>query len=130
MKGRVGLGLVAIALVGCKTSPSIVGHWTGTSKGVPATMDYKPDGTFRVSLEMRGNTIVFTGDYKVAGDTMTETFRELELPGKPPAIVATVKKTMANEFDKPQVSKLTWASADSVTMSDKDGPIALTRAKP
>ena len=126
---KAALGLIALVLVGCKASPSIVGRWTGTTKGVPATMEYKADGTFRDSLEIRGNTIVFVGDYKIMGDTMTETFRELELPGKPPAIVAGVKKSMAGEFDKPQVSKLTWASADSVTMSDKDGPITLTRAK-
>lgn len=128
--------LLPIALLGagCKSGPSLVGKWTGTMKGQTGTFDFTTDNKMSFGIKQGPADVTITGDYKVEGDTVTITMKDIDLKGLPPATADMVKKMakqqMSGVLNKPEKNKIAFTSDDQVTLSGSKGEaITLSRVK-
>lgn len=108
--------LLSIILVGagCKSGPSLVGKWTGAA-GRAGNIDYdfKEDKTF--AMTVLGATV--KGDYKLDGETLTITAKDLDIPGLDPKMAAQLKNNPQSGINKPQTLKLKFVSNDEVSLT-------------
>lgn len=122
--------LIASVSLGC-AKPTVVGKWQGTvpipgqGTAVPATVDYKADGTMEQVMTTPVGPITVTGTYKVDGDTLTTTGKDIKLNGNalPPMLAARVP---ASAMTNSATFKL---DGDNLNMSSGGKDIAFTRVK-
>jgi hypothetical protein len=99
----------ALICLGCGTrggSHNIVGNWDIKGGPGPATMAFKADGNFATEATMPGRHSTLTGQYTIAGDTVT---------------LRTMQQRTAT---------LRWTSSDEVIMTGDDGKaMTLVRKK-
>lgn len=115
--------LVGVALVGagCKKSSPIVGKWNATQQGGTLDFEFKPDDTFTIAIKAGIINMTAKGDYKLNGDTLTLTMKDLDMPGLSPDMIAKAKSMPGSNFGKPQDLKVQFPSADELTLSGGSG---------
>ena len=124
--------LLLLACAGCKRGPSVVGKWGATASGGTLEVEFKEDGNFAWSTTIRGKTIAVRGDYKLDGDTLSLTRKEIDAPGMRPEDVARAKATPA--FSEPLRVKVVAVSADEISLAGlpkavSPGAVTLKRLK-
>ena len=124
--------LLLLACAGCKRGPSVVGKWEANTSGGTLAVEFKEDGGFAWSTTIRGKTIAVTGDYKLDGDSLVLTRKEIDAPGMRPEDVTRAKATPT--FGEPLTMKVVAVSADEISLaglpkSMSKGAVTLKRAK-
>lgn len=116
------LAILSAALlgVGCKKGPELAGKWNATAGGQTIEVEFKPDNTFT----MGSGPMKAKGDYKLAGEKLTLTTKDVEIPGLPPALVAKAKQMP--DFGKPKDTTIKFVNDDEVSISG----LAATGAAP
>lgn len=136
--------VVSVALVGCKSGPSLVGSWTGTgtSKALPPGASIKfdftgSDITLNVKLNMMGKdmTMMTKGTYTLVEGKFTPKFSDSKLTVNDPAIQKQIdamnqqnKATQLDGMNKGLTGTVVFKDADHATIKLDKESIELTRA--
>lgn len=109
--------LVALALLGagCKKASPIVGKWNATESAGTVEMEFKPDNTFTLSSKAAQFGVTAKGDYKLDGEKLSLTTKDIDAPGLPPALLAKAKQSP--DFSKPKDVTVKFTGDDEVSMS-------------
>ena len=136
-KTLCALALVSLALfgAGCNKGPSLVGKWSAPAGAGTVDFEFKGDDTFTMGTKMGQMGMTAKGAYKLTGDKLSLTIKDLDMPGLPPAVLAQAKSSP--EFSKPQEVAVKFVSDDELSMSGVPGAggkgagqaITLKRAK-
>ena len=118
--------LLLLALGGCRKGPSVVGKWTAQANGGSLEVEFKEDGTFSWSTAIRGKTIAVRGDYKLDGESLALTRKEIDAPSLLPAEIARAKAAPA--FGKPLDARVAFISGDEIRLSGLSASIAPGRS--
>jgi hypothetical protein len=119
----LALVVLAVAIVGCKAAPSLVGKWSANLSGQNLEFEFKPDGTSLVSSLDGPIKLKATGTYKVEDDKIEMTTTKVDIPGAPPQILAAAK---VQEGQK-KSGKITFTSNDDVQLTIENQNVALKR---
>lgn len=110
--------LLVLAIVGCKSKPTLVGDWTGTAtvNGTTQSADYKfnPDKTMTIQSEQMGMKTTLKATYKEEEKSFSMKITDLEIPGLPEAMQKQAKEGIANQ--KETTFSVEWKSADEVNL--------------
>lgn len=153
MKKILSLSLVAAVLVGCGGgSKTLVGSWTPSGAnmdtmpaGSTATMSFQ-DTTFSLTVksDTQGPTgkmkseMAFSGDYKINGEQITMTFKDIKAKVDNPAAqsmfdaaMKAQKESLLANMNKTNSGTLVWEGSDKVSIKSGDGKnsLNLTRTK-
>ncbi len=130
--------LLTIALLGagCKKASPLVGKWTGpvsaNAAGGTATYEFKPEGGFSLATQQGPATITMTGDYKLDGENVTITMKDVQATGLPEQAKAFLPMIKKSATAKPLKAKLKVVSNDEVSLEGIEGgkgAATLTRVK-
>ena len=114
--------LLSIALVGagCKKASPIVGKWTGGLGTQTGTFEFKPDNTMSISAKNMGMEMVFSGDYKLEGENLSITMKDVDIKGGDPKTTDMIKKLMKGQTGKEEKSTVKFVSDDEMSMTSSN----------
>jgi hypothetical protein len=119
----LALIVLAVAIVGCKAAPSLVGKWSAQLSGQNLEFEFKADGTSVVSSLEGPLKLKATGTYKVEEDKIEMTTTKVDIPGAPAPILAAAK---VQEGQK-KVGKIVFTSNDDVQLTIENQNVVLKR---
>lgn len=130
--------VAVLALTACAPKPSLVGKWTGNMEvqgsSVPATVEYKADKTFLITVGQQGINVEISGTYTSTDTEVTSTTGDIKIVGDLPAQAAAMKPMIEAELakQKGKVEKSTYKLTDADTVeytSEKGTKFTMTRVK-
>lgn len=113
--GALALLAITVLAAGCKKADPIVGKWSASANGGSLNFEFKPDSTFTMAAQGGAMSLTFKGDYKLAGDTLSLTVKDVE----PPSWKGLMEKDP--NFGKPTDMKATFASDDELSIGPANG---------
>jgi hypothetical protein len=121
---------LALAGVGCKKSPSLIGKWNVTVKEMTGTFEFLPEDKMVLSVNTPGGIINLVGECKLKGEEATLAFTDVKVPGQTDANAALIKSALKAELNKPQVFRVMFVSDDEVSFAEKEKPAPPAPATP
>lgn len=107
--------LIVLALVGCKKASPLVGKWNTQVGAGSLDFEFKPEGTFTIGTKFGQMAMTEKGEYKLDGESLTLTPKDVEAPGLPAAVLAKAKQDPS--FGKAQEIKVKFTSDDEISLS-------------
>ncbi|QYK53569.1 MAG: hypothetical protein KF824_01450 [Fimbriimonadaceae bacterium] len=127
-----------LSLSACNSKPSVVGKWTGNmavqGATVPATVEYKTDKTFVVTVGQAGVNVEISGTYTTTDTQITTTAQNFkilgDIPANPMFTKASLEAQMAKEAGKAETSTYKFKDADTLEYTGSNGTnFTMTRVK-
>lgn len=87
----VGAAVLAWALVGCQSGPSVVGKWNSNIGGLAAQFEFTSDGKMKQTANAMNLEITASGTYVVQGETLKITVQDVTIPNAPKALMDMAK---------------------------------------
>lgn len=127
---------VLVSIVGCAAGNPLVGKWTGEvanqGQAVPATIEYKPDGTFTVNVVGQGMDMSMSGTYTFKDGTLSSTTTDAKINKLPPqaeAMRPMIEEQMKKSLNQASSSKVNVKSADELEMESEGRKFTLKKVK-
>ena len=113
------LALVCIALLGagCKKASPLVGKWSTSSGVTSLELEFKPENAYTMAIKVGGREFDLIGDYKLEGDSLTITPKDVNLPGLSAAQLAVAKTQVAGEMGKPTALVAKFPTDDQLSLT-------------
>jgi hypothetical protein len=114
--------LLSIAFVsaGCKKGNSLEGKWNAQAGTIPIDFEFKADNTFTLGAKVMQYTLSQTGDYKLDGEKLTMTPKDINVSGLPAAALTTIKSQA--KLGTAKTVDIKFVSEDEVTLSGAPTP--------
>ena len=106
---------ILLALAGCRKGPDLVGRWNAVAGDKTIEVEFKPDGAYAIGT----SKMKAKGEYKLDGDRLTLTPKDVEMPGFPAGEMARVKAALARV--PPTETRIRFTGDDAISISGLPG---------
>lgn len=130
--------IAGAALVGCNSTPPVVGEWDGVmsmmGQSLPFTKSVTPDGKWKSTMDIAqiGVKIETEGTWTYADKKLKETTTSARLVGEVPAMLgrAQIEQGIKAQEGRTLTADVT-VDTDTLTLNySEGGPVTLTKRKP
>ena len=121
--GALALFFIA-SLAGCGGGNKLVGTWKGDMSGATATITFNADNTMVIEASnpmTPAQKIKMKSDYKLDGEKLTVTLKDVSLEGAKPEEQAQFKKFFESQLNKSETSTIKFNSDTEVVVTDSKG---------
>lgn len=115
--GALVLVSVTLAGTGCKKASPLVGKWNVTQGQASTEVEFKPESAFTMAIKLGTIEFDLSGDYKLDGENLTLTLKDVNVPKLSATQQAQAKATFASQMGRAQTMTAKFPTDDQLVLT-------------